>query len=112
MMWFVVERYCGCLASSLFLRSKLKYSTIPVSRSGDTVNRRPIVTPGGRRRRSLIYTSFCQYGLFEDHITTMPLDINRFRIAALSLDDNAAGLAHDAGQSACDLFKDYPQSPA
>jgi hypothetical protein len=23
-----------------------------------------------------------------------------------------AGLAHDAGQSAYDLFKDYPQSPA
>ena len=37
-----------------------------------------------------------------------------FRIAALSLDDYAAGLAymaglaHDAGQSAHDLFKDYP----
>ncbi len=42
----------------------------------------------------------------------------RFRIAALSLDDYAArlaymaGLAHDTGQSAYDLFKDYPQSPA
>ena len=42
---------------------------------------------------------------------------SRFRIAALSLDDYAAGLAymaglaHDAGQSAYDLFKNYPQSP-
>jgi hypothetical protein len=66
--------------------------------------------PGSGRRRSLIYTSFCQYGLFEEHITTTPLDINRFRIAALSLDDYAAGLvymaglAHDAGQSTYDLF--------
>lgn len=40
-----------------------------------------------------------------------------FRIVALSLDDYAAGLAymaglaHDAGQSAYDLFKNYPQSP-
>jgi hypothetical protein len=40
------------------------------------------------------------------------------RIAALSLDNYAAGLAYmaglarDAGQSAYDLFKDYPQSPA
>ena len=72
---------------------------------------------GSRRRRSLIYTSFCRYGLSEDHIATTPHDINRFRIAALSLDDYAAGvaymagLAHDAGQSAYDLFKDYPQSP-
>jgi hypothetical protein len=47
---------------------------------------------------------------WEDHITTTPHDINRFRIAALSLDDYAAGrvymagLAHDAGQSANDLF--------
>ena len=47
----------------------------------------------------------------------MPHDINRFRIAALSLDDYAAGLAyiaglaHYAGQSAYDLFKDYRQSP-
>jgi hypothetical protein len=46
-----------------------------------------------------------------DHIATTPHDINRFRIAALSLDDYAAGLAymaglaHDAGQSAYDLFK-------
>jgi len=53
-----------------------------------------------------------------DHITATPHDINRFRIAALSLDDYAAGLAypaglaHDAGQSAYDPFKDYPQSPA
>ena len=46
-----------------------------------------------------------------DHIATTPHDIDRFRIAALSLDDYAAGLAHDAGQSAHDLFKDYPQSP-
>src|SRR5882672_10657306 len=68
--------------------------------------------PGSRRRGSLIYTSFCRYGLSEDHIATTPHDINRFRIAALSLDDYAAGLAHDAGQSAYDLFKDYPQSPA
>ena len=51
------------------------------------------------------------------HIATTPHDINRFRIAALSLDDYAAGLAymaglaHDSGQSAYDLFKDYPQSP-
>ena len=73
---------------------------------------------GSRRRGSLIYTSFCRYGLSEDHIATTPHDINRFRIAALSLDDYAAGLAymaglaHDAGQSAYDLFKDYPQSPA
>ena len=93
-MCFVVERYCGCRASSLFFRSKPKYSTIPVSRSGDTVNRRPVVTLG------------------------VAHDVNRFRIAALSLDDYAAGLAymaglaHDAGQSAYDLFKDYPQSPA
>ena len=88
-----------------------------MSRSGDTVNRRPIVTLGGRRRGSLIYTSFCRYGLSEDHIATSPHNINRFRIAALSLDDYAAGLAymaglaHDAGQSAYDLFKNYPQSP-
>jgi len=59
----------------------------------------------------------CRYGLSEDHIATTPHDINRFRIAALSLDDYAAGLAymtglaHDAGQSAYDLFKNYPQSP-
>jgi len=73
---------------------------------------------GSRLRGSLIYTSFCRYGLSEDHIATTPHDINRFRIAALSLDDYAAGLAymaglaHDAGQSAYDLFKNYPQSPA
>src|SRR5260370_4761029 len=73
---------------------------------------------GSRRRGSLIYTSFCRYGLSEDHIATTPHDINRFRIAALSLDEYAAGLAymaglaHDAGQSAYDLFKNYPQSPA
>jgi hypothetical protein len=102
---------------SLFFRSKPKYSTIPMSRSGDTVNRRPIVTLGSRRGGSLIYTSFCRYVLSEDHIATTPHDINRFRIAALSLDDYAAGLAytaglaHDAGQSAYDLFKDYPRSP-
>ena len=54
----------------------------------------------------------------EHHIATTPHDITRFRIAALSLDDYAAGLAyivgppHDAGQSAYDLFKDYPQSTA
>jgi hypothetical protein len=42
--------------------------------------------------------------------TTSPHDTNRFRIAALSLDDYAAGLAHDAGQSAYDLFKDYARS--
>jgi hypothetical protein len=48
----------------------------------------------------------------------VPHDITRFRIAALSLDDCAAGLAyivglaHDAGQSAYDLFKDYPRSTA
>jgi len=60
---------------------------------------------GSRWRGSLIYTSFCRYGLSEDHIATTPHDINRFRIAALSLDDYAAGLAymaglaHDAGQS-------------
>ena len=95
MMWFVLERYCGCLASSLFLRSKPKYSTIPVSRSGDSVNRYRDL--GSRRRGSLIYTSFCRYGLSEDHIATTPHDINRFRIAALSLDDYAAGLAYMAG---------------
>jgi hypothetical protein len=66
--------------------------------------------PGSRRRRSPIYTSFCRYGLSEDHIRTTPHDITRFRIAALSLDDYAAGrvymagLAHDAEQSAYDLF--------
>ena len=54
----------------------------------------------------------------EHHIATTPHDITRFRIAALSLDDYAAGLvymaglAHDAGQSAYDPFKDYRQSPA
>jgi hypothetical protein len=48
------------------------------------------------------------------HVTATPHDINRFRIAALSLDDYAAGLVymagldHDDGQSAYDLFKDYP----
>jgi hypothetical protein len=47
----------------------------------------------------------------EDHIATTPHHINRFRIAALSLDDYAAGLAYMAGQSAYDLFKDCPQSP-
>ena len=47
----------------------------------------------------------------QDHIVTTPHDINRFRIVALSLDDYAAGLAHDAGQSAYHLFKNYPQSP-
>jgi hypothetical protein len=52
--------------------------------------------PGSRRRGSLIYTSFCRYGLSEDHIAITPHDINRFRIAALWLDDYAAGLAHDA----------------
>jgi hypothetical protein len=58
------------------------------------------------------------YVLSADHITATPLDINRFRIAALSLNDSAAGLvymaglAHGAGQSAYDPFKDYPQSPA
>src|ERR1700674_1484337 len=46
---------------------------------------------GSRRRGSLIYTSFCRYGLSEDHIATTPHYINRFRIAALSLDDYAAG---------------------
>jgi hypothetical protein len=65
----------------------------------------------------MIYTSFCQYGRFEDHITTTPLDVTRFRIAALSLGDYAAGfdmagLAHDAGQTAHAPFKDYPQSLA
>jgi hypothetical protein len=50
-----------------------------------------------RRRGSLIYTSFCRYRLSEDHIATTPHDINRFRIAALSLDDYAAGLAYMAG---------------
>src|ERR1700676_1885774 len=51
------------------------------------------------------------------HIATTPHDIDRFRIAALSLDDYAAGLAymaglaHDAGQSAYDLFKNYPAVP-
>src|SRR5260370_38433989 len=100
----------------MFFRSKPKYSTIPMSRSGDTVNRRPIVTLGVGGG-SLIYTSFCRYVLSEDHIATTPHDINRFRIAALSLDDYAAGLAyiaglaHDAGQSASHLFKDSPQSP-
>src|SRR5258705_12370694 len=39
---------------------------------------------GSPRRGSLIYTSFCRYGLSEDHITATPPDINRFRIAALS----------------------------
>ena len=114
MMCFVVERYSGCRESSLLFRSKPKYSTTPMSRSGryckSASNRRP--------RGPLIYTSFCRYGLSQDHIATTPHDINRFRIAALSLDDYAAGLAymaglaHDAGQSAYDLIKDYPQSPA
>ncbi len=116
-MCFMVERYCGCRASSLFFRSKPKYSTIPVSRTGDTVNRRPIVTLGVGGCRSLICTGFCRNGLSEGHIATTPHDINRFRIAALSLDNHAArlvyaaGLAHDARQSAYGLFKDYPQSP-
>src|SRR5215470_16227004 len=52
-MCFVVERYCGCRASTLCLHSKPKYNTIPVSRTGDTVNRCPILTLGlggaGRR---------------------------------------------------------------
>src|SRR5467141_2180443 len=48
---------------------------------------------GSRRRGSPIYTSFGRYGLSEDHIATTPHDINRFRIAALSLDDYAARLA-------------------
>src|SRR5260370_38366288 len=52
---------------------------------------------GSRRRGSPIYTSFGRYGLSEDHIATTPHDINRFRIAALSLDDYAAGLAYMAG---------------
>ena len=71
-----------------------------------------------RRRGALIYTSFCRYGLFEDHIATAPHDIDRVPDRRPSLDDYAAGLsymtglAHDAGQSACDLFKDYPQSLA
>jgi hypothetical protein len=30
---------------------------------------------GSRRRGSLIYTSFCRYGLSEDHIATTPHDI-------------------------------------
>jgi hypothetical protein len=33
----------------------------------------------------------------EDHIAATPHHINRFRIAALSLDDYAAGLAYMAG---------------
>ena len=44
----MVERYCGCRASSLFFRSKPKYSTF-------------------RRRRSLIYNSFCRNGRSEDY---------------------------------------------
>jgi hypothetical protein len=114
----VVERYCGCLASSLFLRSKPKYSTIPGESFGRYCKSASNRDLGSRRRGSLIYTGFCRYGLSEDHIATTPHHINRFRIAALSLDDYAAGLAymaglaHDAGQSAYDLFKDYPQSPA
>jgi hypothetical protein len=110
-----------CIVAVLSLQAQI-YSTIPMSRSGDTVNRRPIVTfdrdLGSRRRGPLIYASFCRYGLSEDHIATTLQDINRFRIAALRLDDYAAGLAymaglaHDAGQSTYDLFKDCPQSPA
>ena len=49
------------------------------------------------RRGSLIYTSFWRYELSEDHIATTPHDIDRFRIAAPSLDDYAAGLAYMAG---------------
>jgi hypothetical protein len=52
---------------------------------------------GSRRRGSLIYTSFCRYGLSEDRIATTPHDITRFRIAALSLGAYAAGLAYMAG---------------
>jgi hypothetical protein len=52
---------------------------------------------GSRRCGSLIYTSFCRYGLSEDHIATRPHHINQFRIAALSLDDHAAGFAYMAG---------------
>src|SRR5712692_10999104 len=96
-MCFVVERYSGCRASSLFFRSKPKYSTIPMSRSGRYCKSASNRDLGSRRRGSLIYTSFCRYGLSEDHIATTPLDINRFRIAALSLDDYAAGLAYMAG---------------
>jgi hypothetical protein len=64
------------------------------------------VAPGAGRR----FTPFsADMDSPEDHTT--PHGITRFRIAALSLDDYAGiayiiGLAHDAGQSACDLFKD------
>ena len=89
-MCFVVERYCGCRASLLSFRSKPKYSSIPISRGRycKSASNRDL---GSRRRGSLIYTSFCRYGLSEDHIAATPHDINRFRIAALSLDDYAAG---------------------
>jgi len=116
MMCFVVERYSGCRESSLLFRSKPKYSTIYVSRSGDSVNRRPILTLESAAQVVDLH-QFLPHVLSADHITATPLGISRFRIAALSLDDYAAGLvymaglAHDAGQSAYDPFKDYPQSP-
>ncbi len=93
----MVERYCGCLASSLFLRSKPKYSTIPGESFGRYCKSASNRALGSRRRGSLIYTSFCRHGLSEDHIATTPHDIDRFRIAALNLDDYAAGLAYMAG---------------
>ena len=87
-----------------------------MSRSGDTVNRRSILTLESAAQVADLHP-LLPWVLSEDHITATPLDVSRFRIAALSLDDYAAGLAymaglaHDAGQSAYDLFKNYPQSP-
>src|SRR5260221_12792124 len=73
------------------LRSKTKYSPIPGESFGRSCKSASNRDLGSRRRGSLIYPSFCRYGLSEDHIATTPHDVNRFRIAALSLDDYTAG---------------------
>ena len=50
----MVERYCGCLASSLFLRSKPKYSTIPAAQIVDLQQFLPKSTLRGLHR-GLVY---------------------------------------------------------
>jgi len=111
-MWFVggAVLRMPCIVAVLSLHAQIKHN--PGESFGRYCKSASNRDLGSRRRSSLSYTSFCRYGLSEDHIATTPHDINQFRIAALSLDDYAAGFAHDAGQSAYDLFKDYPQSPA
>lgn len=66
----LTERAISCVMAYL-------PSTIPMSRSGRYCKSASNRDLGSRRRGSLIYTSFCRYGLSEDHIATTPHDINR-----------------------------------